>query len=115
VGDDEAATEMTEESVVPAMMVPKRSYATFRYMFPAAAEERQKTVEWDTFVASMADAGFAAKNGGGSIVTFENENVEGQIIFHRPHPDPKIDPIILQSMGSRMNKWFGWTRNTFML
>ncbi|CAO2649991.1 Nn.00g012830.m01.CDS01 [Neocucurbitaria sp. VM-36] len=96
-------------------MLPKRSYATFRYMYPIASEERQKHVEWETFVVSMADAGFTARNGGGSIVTFEDENGGGKIIFHRPHPEPTIDPVMLQSMGRRMNKWFDWTRETFAL
>jgi hypothetical protein len=31
------------------------------------------------------------------------------------HPGPSIDPIMLQSMGNRMNKWFGWSRHTFLL
>jgi hypothetical protein len=105
-----------DETPLPTMKLPKRSYATVRYMFPESPEERQKSVEWDIFVASMADAGFVAKNGGGSIVTFENERVGGgKIIFHRPHPDPTIDPIMLQSMGRRMNRWFGWTREMFVL
>jgi hypothetical protein len=61
----------------------------------------------------MAEAGFAAKYGGGLIVTFENITGGGKIIFQRPHPDPTIDPIMLQSMGKRLNRWFGWDRETF--
>ncbi|KAF2130934.1 hypothetical protein P153DRAFT_251278, partial [Dothidotthia symphoricarpi CBS 119687] len=110
----EQAVEPQEPAVV-TMELSKRSYATFRSMFPATAEERQKSTEWGVFVDSMADAGFVAKNGGGSIVTFEDGKGGGKIIFHRPHPEPSIDPVMLQSMGRRMNKWFGWTRNTFAL
>ncbi|PVH96283.1 hypothetical protein DM02DRAFT_632149 [Periconia macrospinosa] len=110
---DEATVD---ETPLPTIKLPKRSYTTVRYMFPESPEERQKSIEWDTFVASMADAGFVAKNGGGSIVTFENQEATGgKIIFHRPHPDPSIDPIMLQSMGRRMNKWFGWRREMFVL
>ena len=63
----------------------------------------------------MDNTGFKAKGGGGSIVVFEKEGGVGKIIFYHPHPDLKIDLIMLQSMGRRMNKWFGWTRETFAL
>jgi hypothetical protein len=52
----------------------------------------------------MNEAGFTARNGEGSIVRFENRNGEGSINFHRPHPEPTIDPVMLQAMGWRMNK-----------
>lgn len=39
----------------------------------------------------------------------------GKIIFHKPHPIPKIGSIILHSMGRRMAKWFGWHRELFVL
>jgi hypothetical protein len=61
----------------------------------------------------MAEAGFAERNGGGSIVTFEDTTGGGKIRFHRPHPEPTIDPIMLQSMGKRPNWWFGSDRETF--
>jgi hypothetical protein len=95
--------------------ISKRSYATFRCMFPITPEERQKSIDWNTFVDSMTEAGFAARNGGGSIVIFENTTGGGKIIFHRPHPEPSIDPIMLQSMGNRLNRWYGWGRETFAL
>ncbi|KAH3990717.1 hypothetical protein HBH98_181530 [Parastagonospora nodorum] len=110
---EELASEL--ESARITIPVSKRTYTTFRYMFPVMPEERQKSIPWNTFVDSMTDAGFAVRNGGGSIVTFENIAGGGKIIFHRPHPDPTIDPIMLQSMGNRLNRWFGWDRETFAL
>ena len=91
----------------------KHSYATLRAMCPESVEECRKSVDWNSFVESMVDAGFTASTSGGSIVTFEN--AQGKIVFHRPHPEPSTDPIMLQSMGNRMNKWFGWGRETFTL
>jgi hypothetical protein len=106
-----------EASAVPikSIHLSKSSYTTLRYMFPNTIEERQKSVNWAVFVNSMNDAGFTAQNGGGSIVRFESRNGEGSINFHRPHPDPTIDSIMLQAIGWRMNKWFGWVRETFVL
>jgi hypothetical protein len=97
------------------IIVPKKAYTTFRCMYPQKDEERQREVAWDTFVSNMGEAGFSARNSGGSIVTFESERAEGKINFHKPHPDPVIDPIMLRTMGRRLNKWFGWTRETFVL
>jgi hypothetical protein len=66
---------------------------------------RSRTViDWNTFIDSMTKAAFADKNGGGSIATFENTTGGGKIRFHRPHPEPTIDPIMLQSMGKRPNR-----------
>jgi len=48
-------------------------------------------------------------------VVFEGESLSGKIVFHKPHPVAKIDPIMFRVMGKRMNKWFGWTRDTFAL
>jgi hypothetical protein len=98
-----------------AIVVSKRTLSTLRSMFPNTAEDRKGGVDWDNFVQSMENAGCTARNGGGSIVSFEQENGLGRIIFHRPHPEPKIDPIILQSMGRRLNRRFGWNRETFVL
>lgn len=82
-------------------------------MFPSFPEERSRTINCDTFINAMTDVGFCARNGGGSMVILEKD--DGKIIFHKPHPVPKIDPIMFQAMGRRVNKWFGWCRDTFML
>ena len=97
------------------IIVSKRAYAAFRYMFPAEVEERQKTVDWTAFVNSMEEAGFTAQSRGGSMVGFEHCGEKGSIILHRPHPDPSLDSTILRIMGSCMNKRFGWTRESFVL
>jgi hypothetical protein len=95
------------------ILVLKRALAVFRSMFPDTLKEQSGEVEWETFVLSMGDAGFDSRNSGGSIVIFEEKSGLGRINFHRPHLSPKIDPIILQGMGRRMNKRFNWSRETF--
>jgi hypothetical protein len=68
----------------------------------------------------MAKAGFISRRSGGSAVTFEpsgESNWFGQasIVFHRPHPNSTIDPIMLFSIRNRMKKWFGWGQDTLVL
>lgn len=124
-----------QEDRTTKVHVKKRAYDMLTLMFSATAEESSKGIEWDLFVHAMIDMGFSARNGGGSAVIFENVNLleaaaegrggggaaatatatGGKIIFHKPHPIPKIDSIMLHSMGRRMAKWFGWHRELFVL
>lgn len=70
---------------------------------------------WDTFVYSTIYAGFTYQNKCLEVVFEYRAGAGGRIEFHRPHPDPTIDPVMMRAMGWRMNKWFGWVRETFVL
>jgi hypothetical protein len=68
----------------------------------------------------MATLGFISRRSGGSAVTFEPRACskwfgQGSIVFHRLHPDSTIDPVMLNSIGKRMKKWFGWGNEMFEL
>jgi hypothetical protein len=124
LGSTEAIDEGIADLAVDSEMkehfihMTARALDVFTLMFAANAEESAKSVEWNNFVHAMSDVGFTARNGGGSAVIFENLlQVDGysKIIFHKPHPTSKIDPIMLHSMGRRMTKWFGWHRDLFVL
>lgn len=103
----------------------KSAFGIFHSMFPSrnSEEASQKTVRWDAFVLAMAEPGIefvARHSAGGSAVQFEPDEKsrwfgEGKIVFHKPHPVPVIDSVLLSSMGKRLRKWFGWTNKTFVL
>ncbi|KAF7954132.1 hypothetical protein EAE96_005264 [Botrytis aclada] len=85
-------------------------------MFPNTVEEyAAKPLDWRTFVTAMDDAGFTATESGGSAVTFLNNVGGGRIVFHKPHPTAKIEQFMLQAWGKRLGKWFGWTRESFVV
>ncbi|EFZ01749.2 hypothetical protein X797_004359 [Metarhizium robertsii] len=123
----ESATEdnsITEKPIVKKRAVPKHYLEIFHLMFPMSSEERCRTIKWDEFVHSMNHAGFIVSSCGGSAVRFElhdspddqGTTISKTIIFHRPHPVPKIDPIMLRSeIGRRLTRRFGWTREHFVL
>jgi hypothetical protein len=113
---ERSSDEVTSDAtyVAGAITLPKRSFVVLHRLFPETTEERSKSTDWQVFVDSMVDAGFSVKNKGGSEVVFELSN-GGRIAFHRPHPESTIDPIVYRIMGKRMNKWFGWVRETFVL
>jgi hypothetical protein len=117
-GLPEAKQELPPKEVNPIVLVKARTFEILNAMFPAANEETAKSMDWNAFVQAMGDVGFLAWNGGGSAVIFEKSSDSGQggrIIFHKPHPVEKIDPIMFRSMGKRMTKWFGWHRDLFVL
>jgi len=104
-----------QKAIAPTIPVAKRAFDVFALMFPNK-EEASRSVEWNDFVYAMVEVGFTAKSNGGSAVLFErNSQLGGKIVFHKPHPITKIDTIMLRSMGKRMTKWFGWSRELFCI
>ncbi|KAL2809105.1 hypothetical protein BJX63DRAFT_372353 [Aspergillus granulosus] len=111
----------TQEGKPSPIHVSKQSLEVFLLMFPEkqAGEVGGRHVLWDEFVHAMVDAGFTARNSSGSAVAFTSSTSDtshrsgGRIVFHKPHPVPKIDPILLQVMGKRMARWFDWGRELF--
>jgi hypothetical protein len=107
--------EPTESTKNTAIEVTKQSLGVFQLMFPDK-DDVVKDVLWDRFAHAMKDAGFAARNCSGSAVAFKQLSGKGgRIVFHKPHPIDKIDPVLLRIMGKRMTRWFGWRRETFVL
>ncbi|KAK3647758.1 hypothetical protein LTR56_000718 [Elasticomyces elasticus] len=88
--------------------VTRDSLSVFQKMYPSEGVQCHG-VRWSYFVQAMTDAG----GGGGSSVSFSNG--VGTIVFHRPHPDPVIDSIMLRAMGKRISRRFGWCRERFVL
>ncbi|EME89624.1 uncharacterized protein MYCFIDRAFT_171051 [Pseudocercospora fijiensis CIRAD86] len=93
--------------------VDKTSLTVFRRMY-ASALAKKGHINWDDFVAALIDIGFSVMPNSGSAVTFKEKSGKGSIVFHRPHPDSHIDPIMLKSMGKRLRKWFGYDKETFI-
>ena len=85
----------------------------------------------------MIDAGCIVTQGSGSAVSFSRAIAEAErtdqsndilrykggtsringsmtIVFHRPHPEPMIDPIMQQVFGKRLGKRFGWSMERFV-
>ncbi|TGO58335.1 hypothetical protein BCON_0056g00270 [Botryotinia convoluta] len=78
------------------------------------------TVSWKDFRRAMRKAGFESWEGRGSAVEFQpvahlDWGDSKKIGCHRPHPDPYFDLIQLRGLGKRLNKHFGFNRNTFVL
>ncbi|CVL03951.1 uncharacterized protein FPRN_11997 [Fusarium proliferatum] len=107
----EAAQEVTEDAIIS---LTRESLGVIHLMFPSK-DNAAKDITWDRFVCVMIEAGFTARNNSGSAVAFKRLRDGGRIVFHKPHPADKIDPVLLRIMGERMAKWFGWGPELFVL
>lgn len=101
------------EFQVMSLMFPDRS---------TGIEERGKMIDWHDFVSTMKKLRFTAEHRGGSAFTFKggirlpsdpSTPQKRSFNVHRPHPDTEMGPILLQSLGRRCNKRFGWQRANF--
>ncbi|KAI0808680.1 hypothetical protein GGR55DRAFT_180431 [Xylaria sp. FL0064] len=111
----ESQTKTLEPGQAPALVqISKRALNAIELLFPRTPQEAKRGLQWTDFVHAMSDMGFAAQHNGGSAVSFEADG-QGRIVFHKPHPESKLAPVVLQNMGGRMNKWFGWKRENFTL
>lgn len=96
--------------------VSRDSLRVFARMFPSGigATEKQ-TLRWQSLVTALVDAGCSAEPGIGSAVSFRRSRSAGGgcIVLHRPHPEPNVDPVMLQTFGKRFRKRFGWDGEMF--
>ncbi|KAK5114399.1 hypothetical protein LTR85_010221 [Meristemomyces frigidus] len=93
--------------------VKQDSLAVLYRMYPTHATSAQGTVRWAQFVQAMADSGFVATEANSSAVNITDGT--GSISFHKPHPEPSIEPITLHSWAKRMRRRFDWSRERFVL
>ncbi|KAK4889797.1 hypothetical protein LTR27_011414 [Elasticomyces elasticus] len=96
------------------VQVTRDSLSVFYKMYPSEGVQCGG-VRWSYFVQAMTDAGMTATAGGGGGSSVSFSNGVGTIVFHRPHPDPVIDSIMLRAMGKRMSRRFEWSRERFVL
>jgi hypothetical protein len=72
------------------------------------------SIRWIQLVQALTDAGMTATQVPGSGVKFANDR--DSIVFHKPHPEPVVDGVMLRcQIGRRLQKWFSWDKETFVL
>ncbi|THV47409.1 hypothetical protein BGAL_0312g00070 [Botrytis galanthina] len=78
------------------------------------------SVSWKDFRRAMRKTSFESWEGRGSAVEFQpaahlDWGDSKKIGCHRPHPDLYFDLIQLRGLKKRLNKHFGFNRDTFIL
>lgn len=105
-------------SPLPVVMVKPENLLVFHHMFPVRGAESQRSFPWQHFLGAMVDTDFAIVQSQGSAVTLKLEDHTDRgvnaMVLHRPHPKPIVNPVMLRRIAKRMQKWFGWQRETFV-
>ncbi|KAJ7902148.1 hypothetical protein B0H14DRAFT_1271645 [Mycena olivaceomarginata] len=67
-------------------------------------------MKWEHFLKLMREMGFEYDpSTAGSSVRFDPPDPNDvPITFHKPHPDPTIQPIMLRDFAKRLKKNYGW-------
>jgi hypothetical protein len=91
--------------------VKQESLSVFNKMFSSGGST---SIRWIQLVQALTDAGMTATQVPGSGVKFANDR--DSIVFHKPHPEPVVDGVMLRcQIGRRLQKWFSWDKETFVL
>lgn len=96
----------------------ERSLAVFRILFHVPQGETQSgEISWVDFLHAMKSVGFSIRKlYGGSAWSFTPhwQDSARSIVFHEPHPKPKIPWQIAKKHGRRLARVYGWTGETFV-
>ncbi|KXT06536.1 hypothetical protein AC578_6104 [Pseudocercospora eumusae] len=105
-----------EEEQEDRIQVSSNTMDIVHRMFVTYGKHMTGSVRWNVFVAALEDAGLAAEHdNGGSEVTFRDvKRGKGSIVFHAPHPDPRINPICMRAYGKRLQRQLGWSYELFV-
>lgn len=120
VSHDTASSNSNTPTSYPIIRLKPENHRIFMTMFPSSespsedkSTEKAGSLHWRRFIAAMADAGFSATGSGGSAFTFANNHSGEKIVFHRPHPTPRVEQTKLICWGKRLKWHFGMRRETF--
>ena len=87
-------------------LVKSETLRVINIMYSTLDSHGKGNVRWFDFVRALTDAGFLATEGAGSSVRFKLAG-EGCIDFHKPNPEPVIEPMALRFYARRLRKRFG--------
>ena len=86
-------------------------------------KERDKPVDWLDFVFKVSTLGNSVGHRGNFCIYFQgavrlpidpSTLQKKTICVHMPHPNTEMGPILLQSVGKRCSRRFGWQRAEFV-
>ncbi|KAG8960571.1 hypothetical protein FRC05_006730 [Tulasnella sp. 425] len=102
------------ELAIKPFAVPKKVSSAMRTLF-GAEKDQTKSMKWEVFVKAMQGMGFTYDpSTAGSSVKFDPpDKKDSSITFHKPHPDPTLEGVMLLEFRRRLHKQYGWTAEHF--
>ena len=97
----------------PKIHVSSRALKVFSALFHDPHSDPPGEIPWTEFLHAFSSAGFAIQKQYGSAWLFTPKSGK-PILFHEPHPVAKIPIHIARRHGRRLERAYGWTRDTFV-
>ncbi|KJA27891.1 hypothetical protein HYPSUDRAFT_35071 [Hypholoma sublateritium FD-334 SS-4] len=84
---------------------------------PGDEQKRARApMKWENFLKLMREMGFEYDpSTAGSSVRFDPPNKNDKpITFHKPHPDPTLQPMMLNEFAKKLKRAYGWNEEDLM-
>ena len=125
---DPKDVDMKYSTILYTLDMSSVAWTVLPLLFPTATDSDtngagKAPIAWSEFVQTMRELGFHGSHRGGSVVTFRGEIfVSGElgpqkrnINVHKPHPSTEMDLVLVQTIGRRFNRRFGWSLACFRM
>lgn len=111
--EETAATQYSLSRIT----IGKRAYKVFATIFRSPTEDGVPgELPWMDFLHALSSVGFSVEKLDCSAWIFRptHEAPERSIIYHEPHPASKIPFRMARRYGRRLERAYGWTKETFV-
>lgn len=106
---------MHEREIRPRFTVSPKALKVFETVFFTPNETSQPgEVAWTDYVAALESIGFVAQKLQGSSWQFRHSQSGKSILFHQPHPSPRLTYWQARFYGRRLTKNFGLGAGLFV-
>uniref|UniRef100_A0A8H8CPI7 Uncharacterized protein n=1 Tax=Psilocybe cubensis TaxID=181762 RepID=A0A8H8CPI7_PSICU len=120
-GKDKEKNKEDEMSAAKRSWFSKLSKKTSVLMHQMLKTDEDKTggrspMKWEQFLKLMREMGFEYDpSTAGSSVRFDPPNkADRPITFHKPHPDPTLQPIMLKEFAKKLKRYYGWNEDDLL-
>ncbi|KAK3946051.1 hypothetical protein QBC46DRAFT_248752 [Diplogelasinospora grovesii] len=115
----ELQPEAVQETTPVPIKVSERVAKVFSALFFSPSPSAQPgEIPWSEFLFAMGSIGFTMEQMQGSAWRFSPPSSLGvgrNILFHEPHPAPKLPFHMARCIGRRLSRAYGWTGETFVV
>ncbi|KAF9010573.1 hypothetical protein BDQ17DRAFT_1346459 [Cyathus striatus] len=94
----------------------KRSEECMHKLLRTREEDTKGSVKWESFLRLMRELGFRYDpSTAGSSVRFDPPSTgDKPITFHKPHPDPTLQPHMVRAFAKKLTARYGWIEEDFL-
>ncbi|KAF8904426.1 hypothetical protein CPB84DRAFT_1727744 [Gymnopilus junonius] len=110
IGGKDKESEMKEAKRTWFSRLSRKTSDLMHQLIKSSDNQPRAPMKWENFLKIMREMGFTYDpSTAGSSVRFDPPNKNDKpITFHKPHPDPTLQPEILHKFAKRLKRYYGW-------